>query len=329
MPEQSPPVAALTQPWRLPPRGLAVFHGERHAPRLSHYFMPRLALEGKRILFLDGANCADPRLMARLAERRGIPFAQFNQQIMMARAFTCFQLTELISRVPQFLGQFPAQVLMVTAFPELYFDEDVRPADANAAFQQALGHLAGCWGLGAGDWGETENRNSKIETRERAPNFEFEGARNENRNSKIETRQSSTEFPVSSFQFRTAIENRQSKIGNGQSPVPSAQPPALSVALFSAASSFQPPAGRKLFFAQTCAAATELWKFQVDGQGRLGLTQQTEGTGVALTFRSAFVCRPSVPTRRSALHCGGGGGGWGKAPKRGKRWDERLPRFAI
>ena len=53
---------------------MAVFHGERHAPRLSHYFMPRLALEGKRILFLDGANCADPRLMARLAEHRGIPF---------------------------------------------------------------------------------------------------------------------------------------------------------------------------------------------------------------------------------------------------------------
>ena len=56
---------------------------------------------------------------------------------------------------------------MVTAFPELYFDEDVRQADANAAFQQALGHLARCWGLGAGDWGKIENRNSKIETRER------------------------------------------------------------------------------------------------------------------------------------------------------------------
>ena len=57
--------------------------------------------------------------MARLAERRGMPFAQFNQQIMMARAFTCFQLTELIGRVPQFLGQFPAQVLMSIGLPGL------------------------------------------------------------------------------------------------------------------------------------------------------------------------------------------------------------------
>ncbi|MGA3326500.1 MAG: hypothetical protein ABSF45_18675 [Terriglobia bacterium] len=224
---------ALPQPWRLPPRGLAVFHGEYNAPRLSHYFMPRLALEGKRILFLDGANCADPRLMARLAERRGMPFAQFNQQIMLARAFTCFQLTELISRVPQFLAQFPAQVVIVTAFPELYFDEDIRQADATAAFQQALGHLR--------RWGQCETRNSKLETGEREPNFEFR---------------------VSSFDS-------------------DAQP--LAVALFSGASGFQPPADRKRFFAQTCAAATELWKFQLDEQGRLGLTQQTEGGGVART----------------------------------------------
>ena len=235
----TPPPAALSKPWRLPPRGLAVFHGEHHAPRLSHYFMPSLALEGKRILFLDGANCADPRLMARLAERRGMPFAQFNQQIMLARAFTCFQLTELISRVPQFLAEFPAQVLMVTAFPELYFDEDVRLADATAAFRQALGHLRRCAltdedrGLGTGGGGK--------------------------------------------------IENRSSKCDDCQSPAPGAQHPAVSVALFSGASSFQPPAGRKLFFAQTCAAATELWKFQVDGQGRLGLTQQTEDAGVART----------------------------------------------
>lgn len=202
-----PPTAALTQPWHLPPQGLVVFHGECDAPRLSHYFLPRLVREGKRILFLDGANCANPRLMARLAEQRKIPFGQFNRQIMLSRAFTCFQLTELIRRAPQFLAEFPAQVLMVTAFPELYFDEDVRHADAHAAFQQALRHLRRCAGQIPGD---------------------------------------------------------------------------LTVALFSAACGFQPPAGRKLFFAQTCAAATELWKFRLDEQGRLGLTQQPEG-GVART----------------------------------------------
>jgi DNA polymerase elongation subunit (family B) len=110
---------------------------------------------------------------------------------------------------------------------------------------------AGDWGLGAGGWGKTETRKSKFETREAA-----------------------TEFRISSFEFRPSIENRQSKIDNCQSPAPSPQHPAVTVALFSSASGFQPPAGRKLFFAQTCAAAGELWKFQVDDQGRLRLAQQ-------------------------------------------------------
>jgi hypothetical protein len=243
MPGQSPPAAALSPPWRLPPRGLAVFHGDRHAPRLSHYFMPSLALEGKRILFLDGANCADPRLMKRLAEQRGLPFAQFNQQIMLARAFTCFQLTELICRVPQFLTEFPAEVVIITAFPELYFDEDVRHPDATAAFQQALKALT-------------------------IDDFRFSIGKNaENRNSKLEARKGAAEFRVSDFEFRPAI-------NNSRSPTPGAQHPAVTMALFSAASSFQPPAGRQRFFPQLCALATELWAFHVDEQNQMSLLRQ-------------------------------------------------------
>lgn len=129
------------RPWHLPTQGLAIFHGSGTVARLSHYFLPRLLLQGKRVLFLDGANCADPRLLERLARQRGVPFAQFNQQIEIARAFTCFQLTELVARVPKFLEDFPAQVLIVTAFPDLYFDEDVRDWDARVAFEQALANL--------------------------------------------------------------------------------------------------------------------------------------------------------------------------------------------
>ncbi len=128
-------------PWTLPARGLAVFHGDHDAARLSHYFFPRLLREGKRILMLDGANCADPRLLERLARQRRAPFDQFCRQIQIARAFTCFQLTELIARLPWFLADFPAQIVIVTAFPELYFDEDVRDWSAQVAFEQALANL--------------------------------------------------------------------------------------------------------------------------------------------------------------------------------------------
>lgn len=134
-------LSRVPRAWRLPPRGIAFFHGYGDTSRLSHYFLPRLLLQGRRVLFLDGANCADPRLIARFARERSIPFKQFCQQIQISRAFTCFQLTELVARVPRFLRDFPAQVLIITAFPDLYFDEDVRDWEAGVAFEQALGNL--------------------------------------------------------------------------------------------------------------------------------------------------------------------------------------------
>jgi hypothetical protein len=130
-----------TAPWAFPERGLAVFYGPGNVPKLSHYFLPRLLLQGKCVLFVDGANSADPRLLARLARERNVPFERFNRQIQIARAFTCFQLTELIARVPRFLADFPADVLVVTALPDLYFDEDIRDWDARVAFEQAIGNL--------------------------------------------------------------------------------------------------------------------------------------------------------------------------------------------
>lgn len=129
------------KPWTLPPSGLAVFYGRPETPRLFHYFLPRLLAEGKRVLCLDGANQFDPLLIARLARQRGIEVAEFNRRIRVARAFTCFQLTELLVRVPCLVEKFAADALVVTALPDLYFDEDVRERDAGVAFRHALDAL--------------------------------------------------------------------------------------------------------------------------------------------------------------------------------------------
>ena len=129
------------KPWALPPAGLAVFYGRPETPRLFHYFLPRLLAEGKQVLCLDGANRFDPLLIARLARQRGIAAAEFNRRIRVARAFTCFQLTELLVRVPRFIEKFAADALIVTALPDLYFDEDVRDRDASVAFRHALDAL--------------------------------------------------------------------------------------------------------------------------------------------------------------------------------------------
>lgn len=135
-----------TKPWMLPVRGVALFYGCPQVPRLSHYFLPRAITEGKQVLYLDGANRFDPLLLARLARHRGCLLSEFNSRVRIARAFTCFQLTELLVRVPRLLHTFPADVVILTAMPELYFDEDVREAEAIASFHRglhALQQLAG------------------------------------------------------------------------------------------------------------------------------------------------------------------------------------------
>jgi len=125
-------------PWVLPARALTVFYGCPEMARLSHYFLPRLLFAKKQILYLDGANQISPLLLARFARERGLDSSSVNSLIRVARAFTCFQLTELVRRVPKTLEKCPADVLIVTALPDLYFDEDVQDRPARASFEHAL-----------------------------------------------------------------------------------------------------------------------------------------------------------------------------------------------
>jgi len=133
---------ATQNPWVLSDRTLTVFYGCPEMPRLSHYFLPRLLFAKKQILYLDGANQISPLLLARFARERGVEPSHVNNLIRVARAFTCFQLTELVRRVPKTLERFCADVLIVTALPDLYFDEDVRDREARASFEHALEGLA-------------------------------------------------------------------------------------------------------------------------------------------------------------------------------------------
>src|SRR6266566_4964947 len=126
------------KPWVLPSRALTLYYGCPEMPRLAHYFLPRVLLVEKRILYLDGANQISPLLISRFARERGLDPSAFNRLIRVSRAFTCFQLTELIQRAPKFLKTFDASVLIITALPDLFFDEDVRDREARASFEHAL-----------------------------------------------------------------------------------------------------------------------------------------------------------------------------------------------
>ena len=221
------------RPWTLPSQGLALFHGDQGTARLSHYFLPRLLLEGKRVLMLDGANCADPRLLERLARQRRVPFEQFCRQIQIARAFTCFQLTELIARLPRLLADFPAQALIVTAFPELYYDEDVRDWNAQVAFEQALTNLR--------RWARSGNP---------APAGRLS-------------------LPACAEEvLQDARPSERRSLSASQAAEPQL---ALTVAVFSSATTFTPSPARGRFFEKVCAAGSEVWQFNSNAEGKLRL----------------------------------------------------------
>jgi hypothetical protein len=245
---QSPP----HRPWTLPSQGLAVFHGDKDTARLSHYFLPRLLLEGKRVLLLDGANCADPRLLERLARQRRVPFEQFSRQIQIARAFTCFQLTELIARVPRLLTDFPAEVLMVTAFPELYYDEDVRDWNAQVAFEQALANLR--------RWARSDLT---------SPSTAGFATLNVDR-------------PHPLLPSPTGEGNQ----GWGAAARVAREPGVpLTAAVFSSATTFTPSPARRRFFEKVCAAGSEVWQFNPNAEGKLRLVCRKRIVGLGLPAR--------------------------------------------
>jgi hypothetical protein len=138
LPAVSVPISPKREAWILPAKQLTLLCGHSNVGRLAHYFLPHVLLAGRQVLYLDGANRFDPLMIARFARDRSLPPAEFNRLIRVARAFTCFQLTELVWRVPKFLCTFPADLLIVTALPDLYFDEDVREREAGIVFERAL-----------------------------------------------------------------------------------------------------------------------------------------------------------------------------------------------
>jgi hypothetical protein len=255
--------ARLASPWRLPAQGFAVFHGAGDVARLSPYFLPRLLLEGKRVLFLDGANSADPRLLERFARERNVPFAEFNRGIQIARAFTCFQLTELIARVPRFLEEFPAQVVIVTAFPDLYFDDDVRDWNARVAFEQALANLRRWAGGCPLTPSPSPPRRGEPGPILNLPPSPAGRGKLELISDSLRRDRSLIPSPLPQGEGGPTASDRVRGSGTVESPI--------AVAVFSAAQDFAPSPARRRFFLKLCAAASEVWKFSVDADNRLKL----------------------------------------------------------
>ena len=131
--------------------GLIFLHGHEQASRLSHYFLAAPLARGETVLFLDAANCFDPYKVAKFARlRQGFGGQarhgecapeEFLQRVRVSRAFTCFQMAELVERTAGAARRFGARRVVLTGFPDIFDDEEIPATQAKAAFARTQPHF--------------------------------------------------------------------------------------------------------------------------------------------------------------------------------------------
>ncbi len=133
MPVNLAPLAAFNS---LAPRRQVLLAG-RGATGLALYVTARRACESLPVRVVCGDNRFDPYFIARFAKSQGSRPADALRSILIARAFTAYQLVELIQRLEAFAND----VLMVTGICSAFFDDDLTDTDAARLFYRAFWKL--------------------------------------------------------------------------------------------------------------------------------------------------------------------------------------------
>lgn len=98
---------------------------------------------GSRAVFIDGGNTFDPYLIAEYAGRFSLDRDAALDSILVSRAFTCHQLTSLITRTLwQAVRERGARLAVVSDMIDLYREPDVQRPHTLNLFKTALNSLA-------------------------------------------------------------------------------------------------------------------------------------------------------------------------------------------
>jgi hypothetical protein len=119
------------------PSQMVTVYGSR-APALGVHLAAQLACEYKPTLYLCGDNLFDPYAVARFARAQGKDPEEALGRILVTRAFTAFQLDELIHRL-----EFPKipKTVIVSGICTAFLDEEITHTDAARLFYRSLWRL--------------------------------------------------------------------------------------------------------------------------------------------------------------------------------------------
>ena len=122
-----------------------VLFGGEGASGIASYLAGWMAGRGMDVIVLDGANAFDPYRVSSFARKAVIPPERLLRGIRIARAFTCYQMTALVTEKlvpllrPSSSRQHPQKPCVILLGPiTTFLDEDVPEREVGPLFERSL-----------------------------------------------------------------------------------------------------------------------------------------------------------------------------------------------
>ena len=111
--------------------GLSLLVGPPFILDLGTTLAGRVALGGRAVLYVDGANAFDPYILSRLARDAGQSPKAVMQRLHLTRAFTCHQLeTLIVERLSSAIAHYRPGLVVISGWSHLFHDENVPAREA-------------------------------------------------------------------------------------------------------------------------------------------------------------------------------------------------------
>ena len=125
------------------PGGLILFRGDAALSHLSSRLISwRLAMR-ERVLFIDGDNRFNPYPIANLAKRIGRDPGTFLSSIFISRAFTCHQMSSLITRqLGDGIARHRPRLVLLAEPLATFYDESIPHLERKTLLSRAVAALA-------------------------------------------------------------------------------------------------------------------------------------------------------------------------------------------
>ncbi len=118
--------------------GLVLVEGSQDPPRGLFTLLGIGLLEGRRVLYLDGANSFDLYQLTALARTHGVDPRRLLRQIVLARAFTGPQLEALVARLAGEWGEHREDFAVIAGLLTLAVDDAVPVPEVIPLFRRTL-----------------------------------------------------------------------------------------------------------------------------------------------------------------------------------------------